>query len=120
MADDNRPQLTWISVITTIGVFGVVVGGFYKILEVQFDSIATQIALLRHDNEQLRDALTARILILEAEQKDLIGHAAHSPVETQQVNDLSHSMDARMQTMQGQIDDINKQVAASIVRPPAK
>lgn len=97
--------------------FGVVVGGFYKILEAQFDSINTQIALLRHDTEQLRDALTARILVLEAEQRDILSHAAHSPVEAQQVNDLSHSMDARMQTMQGQIDDINKQIAASIVRP---
>lgn len=118
--EEARPQLTWISVITTIGVFGVVVGGFYKILEAQFDSINTQIALLRHDTEQLRDALTARILVLEAEQRSILSRSARSPVETQQVNDLSHTIDVRMQVMQGQIDDINKQIAAAIIRPTGK
>jgi hypothetical protein len=124
---NTAPQLTWISVITTIGVAGVVIAGGYKILEVQFDSVRQtsdvlsahfneQVALIRHENEQLRDALVARILVLEAQQRDLIAHQAHSPVETQQVNDLSHAMDVRIATMQGQIDDINKQIAASILQ----
>jgi predicted nucleic acid-binding Zn-ribbon protein len=59
--------------------------------------------------------LRNRIAVLETAQRDLISHAAHSPVEASQVQDLSHTLDSRLATMQGQIDDINKQIAASII-----
>ena len=65
------------------------------------------------------DALTSlrnRLVILEATERDLIGHAAHTPVEGKEVDALSVSIDKRVELLQQQINDINRQIAASILQ----
>jgi uncharacterized small protein (DUF1192 family) len=142
----NGPQLTWANVFVAIGVICVMVGGAYKIIEGQFESVKIfsdasfadlnkQIALTRHDIEKTRDeylsqrlfdeykaglepslsAFRSRLAALEAEQRDLIAHAAHSPVESKEVDGLSSSVDKRIELLQNQINDINRQIAASIL-----
>jgi DNA-binding transcriptional regulator GbsR (MarR family) len=142
MESEPAPQLTWATIFTALGVFCVMVAGGYAIIEGQFDSVqksstvtfenfSRQIQQNRSDIERIREEyftvreeilledvisdIKKQIKTLEDGQRDLISHAAHSPVEAQQVVDLSHSIDARIATMQGQIDDINKQIAASII-----
>jgi predicted nucleic acid-binding Zn-ribbon protein len=120
------------------GGYAIIEGQFdsvQKSSSVTFTDISRQIQQSRTDIEKIREEyftlreqklsdevirrtvtdLQARLTVLEVGQRDLVAHAAHSPVEAQQVFDLSHAMDARIATMQGQIDDINKQIAASII-----
>jgi hypothetical protein len=101
----SGPQLNWANVVTTAAVLCVMAGGGYKIIEVQFDELNKQIELNR-----------SRLTILEAEQKQLIAHAAHNPVEAKEVDQLSGSVDKRIELLQQQINDINRQIAASVLQ----
>jgi hypothetical protein len=143
----SGPQLTWANVFVAIGVICVMVGGAYKIIEVQFDfvkqssdasfsELSKQIALNRLDIERTRteylslrehnafqeaiqgtlSGLRARVSVLEVDQKELIGRAAHSPVEAKEVDALSGSVDKRIELLQQQINDINRQIAASVLQ----
>jgi len=64
-------------------------------------------------NNEFRDHLTA----LELGQRELIAHQAHTPVESKEVDVLSASIDKRFESEQQQINDINRQIAASILLP---
>lgn len=69
--------------------------------------------------QALDDSLVAvgsRLTVLETEQRELLGHSAHSPVEAKEVDQLSISVDKRFELIQQQINDINRQIAASILQ----
>jgi hypothetical protein len=61
-------------------------------------------------------ALRNRLSTLEAQQHDLIAHQAHVPVEGKEVDQLSASVDKRFELLQQQINDINRQIAASVLQ----
>jgi len=60
-------------------------------------------------------AMRARLTVLEAEEKDIISHSAHTPVEAREIDQLSAKLDALILSMQNQINDINRQIAASLI-----
>jgi hypothetical protein len=74
-------------------------------------------AAYQHEQENINAAFRTRLTALETEQRSLIGHAAHDPVEGKQVDTLSAAIDKRFDATQQQINDINRQIAASILQP---
>jgi TolA-binding protein len=98
--------------------------------------LTAQIIQNRHDIEKIRDEylslrehassqasqdsdigmIKSRLFTLEAEQRGLIGRAAHVPVESKEVDQLSSSVDKRIDLLQQQINDINRQIAASVLQ----
>lgn len=79
------------------------------------------LALREYEATQLglRDNLSTvhiRLTSLENQQRDILLHAAHSPVEAKEVDQLSSSVDKRLELMQQQLNDINRQIAASILQ----
>jgi hypothetical protein len=99
-----------------------------QVSDAAFSELSKQIALNRLDIERTRTeylslrehnaaqealqgtlaALRARISVLEVDQKELLSHAAHSPVEAKEVDALSGSVDKRIELLQQQINDINR------------
>jgi hypothetical protein len=132
------PQLTWSVVIASVGAFCVLAGGGYTIIQNQFnatdkrieihekalESIRAQYLSLREhiafqrEQEAINTAVTARLNVLESGQRELISHAARVPVEGKEVDILSASIDKRFEAAQQQINDINRQIAASILIQP--
>ena len=64
-------------------------------------------------------AMRARLTVLEAEEKDIIAHAAHTPVEAREIDQLSAKIDALILSMQNEINDVNRQIAASLISKDA-
>lgn len=76
------------------------------------------------ENEQIRAAKSAeiareRIIQLEATIKEIISHAAHNPIEAREMDQLSAGIDKQIAALHSQIDDINRQIAASILLQPS-
>jgi hypothetical protein len=134
----DGPQLTWSVVIASVGAFCVLAGGGYTIIQNQFnasdrridahekalEAIRTQYLSLREhvafqrEQESINTAATARLNVLETAQRELIAHQAHVPVEGKEVDILAASIDKRFEAAQQQINDINRQIAASILIQP--
>ena len=124
-------------IANALGVFGIIVAGSYRIVGDHFDSESQKIELNRRDIELIRkefltlrefiayqreietatSAFRSRIAALEGGERELIAHAARSPVEAKEVDVLSAAIDKRFEATQQQINDINRQIAASILQP---
>jgi hypothetical protein len=131
-AGNGYPQPTWAVVIAAAGVLCLVVGGGYAIIQNQFKTMDDKIesnrrdiglalslrehAAYQHEQEGVNTQLRARLVALENEQRELLGHAAHNPVESKEVDGLSASVDKRIELVQQQINDINRQIAASVLQ----
>jgi hypothetical protein len=135
---NGGPQLTWSVVIAGILAFCALSAGFFTIVQNQFNAqdrridtheralelIRAQYLSLRehsafqHEQEVASASVLARLGVLETAQRELIAHAAHVPVEGKEVDILSQSIDKRFEAAQQQINDINRQIAASILVQP--
>jgi hypothetical protein len=139
MADETSgPQLTWSVVIAGVIAFCALSGGFFAIVQNQFNAqdrridiheraielIRSEYLSLRehnafqHEQNVVNNSFVSRFTALENVQRDLVGHAAHSPVEAKEVDVLSAAIDKRFEASQQQINDINRQIAASILIQP--
>jgi hypothetical protein len=136
VASGDGPQLTWSTVIAAIGVLAVIAGGAYQIVETQFTDQAKQTDLIRRELEQVREqyltlrehiayqqeqktvneSVGARLTFLEVGHRDLLAHGARTPVEAKEVDGLSASVDKRIDLLQQQLNDINRQIAASVLQ----
>jgi hypothetical protein len=134
---NGSPQLTWSVVIAAIGAFCILAGGGYTIIQNQFNSSDKRIdanlketELIRREYLSLRehlafqhelgtvnDSFKARFIALETAQRELVSRQARTPVEGKEVDVLSAAIDKRFDAMQQQINDINRQIAASILQP---
>jgi hypothetical protein len=130
--------------VGTIVAICVIASGGYAIIEAQFEFVRQSAAvnvtdlqkqidhLLRdqnkylalrefaasqHEQEVVNASFIARFIALETAQRDIISHGARSPVESTTVDVLSASIDKRFEAAQQQINDINRQIAASILQP---
>jgi hypothetical protein len=65
----------------------------------------------------MNNAFRLRISSMEAVERDLLSHAAHNPVEAKEVDVFAAATDKRFEAVQQQINDINRQIAASILIP---
>jgi len=119
---NGGPQLTWPAVFGAVGVFCLITGGGYAILQNQFNAANQLDKSLReaaqHEQEIVNKTFSDRLSALEIGQRELIAHAAHSPVEAKEVDGLSASVDKQIAALRSQIDDINRQIAASILLQP--
>ena len=135
---NSGPQLTWSVVIAAIGAFCVLAGGGYTIEQNQFNASDRRIdthdkaleliraqylslrehAAYQHEQEAINGSVTARLNVLESAQREIIAHAARNPIEAREVDQLSASFDKRYEAVQVQINDINRQIAASILIQP--
>lgn len=133
------PQLTWSVVISAIGAFCVLTGGGYTIIQNQFNAVARRIdtnekdiqrfelhyltlrehAAFQREQEAINIAVADRIKALETAQREIISHSARSPIESREMDQLSSAFDKRFEGMQQQINDINRQIAASILLHPS-
>jgi hypothetical protein len=135
---DGAPQLTWSIVIAGILAFCALSGGFFAIVQNQFNAQDRRIdahekaiemirsqylglrehAAFQHEQETVNSSFTSRFIALENVQRELVGHAAYSPVEAKEVDVLSAAIDKRFDAAQQQINDINRQIAAAILIQP--
>jgi hypothetical protein len=74
-------------------------------------------AAYQHEQEIINTAFRLRLTALETEQRDLIAHSARNPIEAREMDQLSASFDKQISSLRSQIDDINRQIAASILHP---
>jgi flagella basal body P-ring formation protein FlgA len=74
-------------------------------------------AAYQKEQENANNAFRTRIGTMEAIERDLLSHSAHSPVEAKEVDVFSAATDKRFEAVQQQINDINRQIAASILTP---
>lgn len=87
-----------------------------ELLRAEYLSLREHIAYQR-EQTTLNDSFKNRLLVLETGQKDLIAHTAHTPVEAKELEIMRDSIDKRFEGAQQQINDINRQIAASILLP---
>jgi hypothetical protein len=69
----------------------------------------------QHEQEVINATFTSRFVALENVQRDLVAHGAHAPIEAREVDQLATAIDKRFDAAQQQINDINRQIAASIL-----
>jgi hypothetical protein len=74
-------------------------------------------AAYKQEQENANNAYRSRITSLEGVERDLLSHAAHNPVEAKEVDVFAAATDKRFEAVQQQINDINRQIAASILTP---
>jgi hypothetical protein len=74
-------------------------------------------AAYKQEQENANNAFRSRISSLEGVERDLLSHAAHNPVEAKEVDVFAAATDKRFEAVQQQINDINRQIAASILAP---
>jgi hypothetical protein len=74
-------------------------------------------AAYQQEQENANNAFRSRIASLEAVERELLSHAAHNPVEAKEVDVFAAATDKRFEAVQQQINDINRQIAASILTP---
>jgi hypothetical protein len=130
---DSGPQLTWSVVIAGILAFCALSAGFFTIVQGQFNAsdrrieanereIEKRLTLREHlaylqEQKTVNESFIVRLSVLETEQRSLIAHAARNPIEAREVDQLSAAFDKQIAAMRSQIDDINRQIAASILQP---
>jgi hypothetical protein len=61
------------------------------------------------------DGLSARVTILERQQAETFSRLAHDPVENRTFQAVSAAIDKRIDLIQAQITDINRQIAAALI-----
>jgi hypothetical protein len=86
-----------------------------ELVRAQYLSLREHVAY-QHEQEIINTGFVARLTALENVQRDLLAHAAHNPVESKEVDGLSISVDKRIELVQQQINDINRQIAASVLQ----
>jgi chromosome segregation ATPase len=61
------------------------------------------------------DSLSSRVLVLEAELNQVQKDAAHHPVEQETINAIDSDFGKRIDIIQVEIQDINRQIAAALI-----
>jgi hypothetical protein len=96
-----------------------------ELIRSQYLSLREHNAYL-HEQETINQAFRTRITTDEGTLREILGRMAHTPVESKEVDGLSASVDKRIDLVQQQINDINRQIAASVLQgfatphPPTK
>jgi hypothetical protein len=77
---------------------------------------STYIPRTEFEQFQLRfDAIRAQITLLGDRQADLVGRSAREPVERATIEAINAAVDKQIAIIQGQISDINRQIAAALI-----
>jgi uncharacterized membrane protein YgaE (UPF0421/DUF939 family) len=71
-----------------------------------------------HEQETINTSVNERLRTVFERQVELVSHAARVPVEAKEFDVLSTAIDKRFEAMQQQVNDINRQIAASILIQP--
>jgi hypothetical protein len=87
-----------------------------ELIHSQYLSLREHIAY-QQEQSDINVAFSARLATLETVTRDLLSRSAHSPVEAKEVDVFSAATDKRFDAVQQQINDINRQIAASILTP---
>ena len=98
MADDK----SWMSIAVTVVALGV--GALWAVSQNQF----------ANTDKTMAD-LSRRLAIVEAAQANLSTKLAHDPVEAKTFEAVSVATDKRIDLIQAQITDINRQIAAALI-----
>jgi hypothetical protein len=87
-----------------------------ELIHSQYLSLREHIAY-QQEQSNVNISFAGRINTLETVTRDLLARSAHSPVEAKEVDVFSAATDKRFDAVQQQINDINRQIAASILTP---
>jgi len=132
---NGDPQLSWMTVISMIGLVALLFGGSWAVFQTQFANVEELIKTdraqsvsnfneLKNELIVLRGAITGekrfeellkRVDTQEQRILDIIAKSARNPVEGGEVTALVSAIDKRLDVVQAQIADINRQIAAAIL-----
>lgn len=115
MAQSGDPQISWMTVVGAVAVVGLMSGAQWAVSQTQFANVdkieVSDRAQATAFYVELRDRLTA----VERKQVEIIEKLAHDPVEARTFQAVSDATDKRIDLIQAQITDINRQIAAALI-----
>ena len=132
---NGDPQLSWMTVIGMIGLVALLFGGSWAVFQTQFSNVENQIKTDRVQSTNNFNEVKSELIIIRAsitgekrfeellkrtdvmEQRilDIVAKSARNPVEGAEVTALVNAIDKRLDVVQAQIADINRQIAAAIL-----
>ena len=125
---NGNPQLSWVTVLSMAAFAALLFGGSWAVSQTQFAGVQRQVDETKTEIADLRRSLTAekrfdellkRVDAIEARQFDLLAKSARNPVESGELTALIGATDKRLDVVQAQIADINRQIAAAILLGPS-
>lgn len=87
-----------------------------ELIQTQYLTLREHLAS-QHEQSVINESFTSRFIALENQTHELVSHGARMPIESREVDQLSAAIDKRFDAAQQQINDINRQIAASILQP---
>lgn len=69
----------------------------------------------QHEQDIVNNSFISRFIALENQTHELVSHGARAPIEAREIDQLATAIDKRFDAAQQQINDINRQIAASIL-----
>ena len=98
------PQISWMTLVGAVAVVGLMNGGQWAVSQTQFASV-----------DKVQNELRERLISVEAQQTKIIEKLAHDPVENRTFQATIDATDKRLDQIEGQITDINRQIAAALI-----
>ena len=125
-AEPPLHALTTSNLIAACGVLVIAFGSGWTLMQSNFANVEKAAetraettneaeALLRKQGYDLGIELKARLELVEAAQAQLRMTAAREPVEKATVEAITSAIDKRIDLIQAQITDINRQIAAALI-----
>jgi hypothetical protein len=119
-------SLSWMTVVGAISVAGLVAGAGWTIFQNEFANVketATedrrQVADYYNSNKddlnRAKAEIGRRLDVLENQMAAMAPRLAHDPVEQKTVDAINAATDKRIDLIQAQITDINRQIAAALI-----
>ena len=103
-ANRGDPQLSWQTVVAAITVVGLLAVAQWTVFQNEFTN-----------SEKTTADLGRRLALIEASQATILNRLAHDPVENATFQAVAKATDDRITLLQGQITDINRQIAAALI-----
>jgi len=127
----GEPQLSWTTIVGAVIIVGLLNSAQWIVAQTQFanvektetydrQSFDKYLTKAEHkaylDGIQLHlEGLSARVTTLEKQQTDTFSRLAHDPVEDRTFQAVIVATDKRIDLIQAQITDINRQIAAALI-----
>jgi formyltetrahydrofolate hydrolase len=124
------PQISWQTIVGAVAIVGLMNSALWVVMRTQFENVDKTEAYDRAEFDkyltkaehqaylvgiQARlEGLSARVTTLEKQQTDTFSKLAHDPVENRTFQVESDALDKRINLIQSNIDDLNRQIAAVV------
>lgn len=110
---ENEPPRSWLTIAVTV--VALLVGAEWAVSTSQFSNVYKAIDENRFELVRRETELKGRVALIEAQQLAMLSRLAHDPVEDRTFQAVAKATDDRINLLQNQISDINRQIAAALI-----